>query len=131
MIWDNLLDNTPNQASRNGNNVINDGARGTYNTNSQIKFTTLTLKSSLCDYSDAYILVKGAITIAPAPAPASKAENNNKEVAFKYCAAFTDSISEINIMQIDNAKGMDVVMSMYNLIEYSNNKSSRKFMAIL
>ena len=102
-----------------------------YNTNSQIKFTTLTLKPSLYDYSAAYILVKGAITIAPAPAPASKAENNNREVVFKSCAAFTDCISEINIMQIDIAKGMDVVMSMYNLIEYSNNKSIRKFMAIL
>ena len=41
---------------------INDDARGTYNTNSQIKFKTTVLKSSLCDYSDAYILVKGTIT---------------------------------------------------------------------
>ena len=56
------------------------------------------LKSSLCDYSDAYIIVKGTIKIAPAPAPASKTENNNKEVVFKNCAAFTHCISETNNM---------------------------------
>ena len=62
----NLLDNTPNQTSkfRTKNWVeINDVARGTYNTNSQIKFETSMLKSSFCDYSDAYILVSETITI--------------------------------------------------------------------
>ena len=62
----NLLDNTPNQSSKfRGKNwvEINDGARGKYNANNQIKFKTSMLKSSLCDYSDAYILVSGIITI--------------------------------------------------------------------
>ena len=63
----NLLDNRPNQPSkfRTKNWIeINDDARRTYNTNSQIKFKTSMLKSSLCDYSDAYILVSGNITVA-------------------------------------------------------------------
>ena len=54
------------------------------------------LKSSLCDYSDAYILVKGTMAIAPAPAPAVNLDKNNKEVVFKSCAPFTDCITEIN-----------------------------------
>ena len=48
-------------------------------------------------------------------------DNNDKEVVFKNCAPFTDCISEINNTQIDNAKDIDVVMPMYNLIEYTNN----------
>ena len=52
----------------------------------------------MCDYSDAYIIVKGTIKIAPAPPPASKTENDNKEVVFKNCAAFTHCISETNNM---------------------------------
>ena len=81
------------------------------------------LKSSLCDYSDAYILVKGTITIAPVPPPAANPNNNDKEVVFKNYAPFTKCISEINNTQIDNAKDIDVVMPMYNLIEYSDNYS--------
>ena len=67
-----------------------------YSTNSQIKFKISMLRSSLCDYSDAYILVKGIITIAPAPTQTANPDNNNREVAFKNCAPFTDCISEIN-----------------------------------
>ena len=55
-----------------------------------------------------------------APAPA---DNNDKEVLFKNCALFTDCISEINNTQIDNAKNIDLIMPMYNLIEYSDNYS--------
>ena len=115
-----MLDNTPNPSTkfRTKNWVeINDDARGTY------KFKTSMLKSSLCDYSDAYILVKGTITITPVPPPAVKPNNNNKEVEFKSCAPFADCISEINNTQIDNAKEIDVVMSMYDLIEFSDNYS--------
>ena len=59
-------------------------SRGTYNVNSQIKFKTLMLKSSLCDYNDAYILVKGKITITGAgdDAAARKADERDKGVAF-------------------------------------------------
>ena len=81
------------------------------------------LKSSLCDNSDAYILVKGTITItgAGADAAARQADERDKGVAFKNCAPFTNCISEINNTQVDNAKDIDIVMPMYNLIEYSDN----------
>ena len=81
------------------------------------------LKSSLCDYSDAYILVKGAITVtgAGANAAARQADERDKGVAFKNCTPFTKCISEINNTQVDNAKDIDIVIPMYNLIEYSDN----------
>ena len=81
------------------------------------------LKSSLCDYSDEYILVKRRITITGAgdDAAARQADERSKEVIFNNCAPFTNCISEINNIEIDNAKDFDIVMPMYNLIEYSNN----------
>ena len=121
----NLIDdNTLNQPSkfRTRNWVeINDESKGAYNVNSQIKFKTTMLKSSLCDYSDAYILVKGTITVNNTAAQGAAANNTNKKVVFKNCAPFTNCISEINNTQIDNAKDIDIVMPMYNLIEYSDN----------
>ena len=79
------------------------------------------LKSSLCDYSDAYILVKGTISVNNTAAQGAAANNNIKKVIFKNCTPFTNCISEINNTQIDNAKDTDTVMPMYNLIEYSDN----------
>ena len=122
----NLIDGTPNQPSkfRTRNWVeINDESRGVYNVNSQIKFKTTMLKPGLCDYSGAYILVKGRITIAGAgnDAAARQADERNKGVIFKNCATFINCISEINNTQIDNAKDIDIVMPMYNLIEYSDS----------
>ena len=122
----NLIDDTSNKPSkfRTKNWVeFNDESRGTCNVNSQIKFKTAMLKSSLCDYSDAYILVKGTITIngRGADAAARQADERDKGVAFKNCAPFTNCISEINNTQVDNAKDIDIVMPMYNLIEYSDN----------
>ena len=121
----NLIDDTStNQPSkfRTRNLVeINDESRGPYNVNSQIKFKTTMLKSSLCDYSDAYILVKGTISVNNTAAQGAAADNINKKVIFKNCAPFTKCISEINNTQIDNAKDIDIVMPMYNLIEYSDN----------
>ena len=81
------------------------------------------LRSSLCDYSDAYILVKGNITVNNTAADGADANNTNKKVIFKNCAPFTDCISKINNTQVDNAKDIDIVMPMYNLIEYSDNYS--------
>ena len=123
----NLLDdNKSNQPSkfRTKNWVeINDESRGTYNVNSQIKFKTTMLKSSLCNYSDAYILVKGTITIEGAGADAAvrQADERDKGVIFKNCAPFTNCISKINNTQVDNARDIDIVMPMYNLIEYCDN----------
>ena len=122
----NLIDDTSNQPPkfRTKNWVeINDESRGKCNVNSQIKFKTTMLKSSLCDYSDAYILVKGKITIngAGADAAARQADERDKGAALKNCASFTNCIIEINNTQVDKAKDIDIVMPMYNLIEYSDN----------
>ena len=117
-------DNTLNQPSKFKTRnwiEINDKSRGAYNLNSQIKFKTTMLKSSLCYYSDAYILVKGTITVNNTAAQGAAANNTNKRVIFKNCAPFANCISEINKTQIDNAKDIDIVMPMYNLIEYSDN----------
>ena len=83
------------------------------------------LKSSLCDYSDAYILVSGTITTDEAVDydAAKRAGRREKGVIFKNFWPFTDCISEINNTQIDNAKDIDVVMPIYNLIDYSNHCS--------
>ena len=122
----NLIDDASNQLSkfRTRNWVeINDESRGTYNPSGQIKFKTTMLKSSLCDYSDAYILVKGRITItgAGADAAARQADERDKGVAFKNCAPFINCISEVNNTQTDNSKDIDIVIPMYSLIEYSDN----------
>ena len=74
------------------------------------------LKSDLCDFSDVYIVVKGTITITN-PDGAKR----NKAVAFENNAPFTKCISKVNGVQIDNAKDVDVVITMYNLLEYSKN----------
>ena len=81
------------------------------------------LKSSLCDCSDVYILFKRKITITGAgdDAAAKQADEVDKDVAFKNCAPFTNCISEMNNTQVDNAKDIDIVMPVYNLIEYSDN----------
>ena len=123
----NLIEDTSNQPSKFRTKIwveINDESRGTYNVNSQIKFKTTMLKSSLCDYSDACILVKGTIRItgAGADAAARQADERDKGVAFKNYAPFTNCISEINNTQVDNAKDIDILMPMPNyLIEYSDN----------
>ena len=81
------------------------------------------LQSNLCDYADAYILVKGTITItgegdaAAAAAAARQADERNKGVTFKNYAPFTKCISKINNKDIDTAQDIDIVMPMYNLIE--------------
>ena len=123
----NLLDdktsNEPSKFKTKNWVEINDESKGAYNVNSQIKFKTTMLKSSLCDYSDVYILVKGTITItrAGADVAARQADERDKGVVFKNGAPFINCISEVNNNQVDNVKDIDIVMPMYNLIEYSDN----------
>ena len=83
------------------------------------------LRSNLCDYADSYILVKGTITITGAgdDAAAIQADEIDKGATFKNYAPFTKCISRINHTDIDNAHDVDVVIPMYNLIEYSDNYS--------
>ena len=123
----NLLDSTPNQPSklRTRNVVeINDEIKGTYTCN-DTKFKTTMLRCNLCDYADPYILVKGTIIITGAgnDDAAKQADERSKGVTFKNCAPFTKCTSRINNTDIDNAQDIDIVMPMYNLIEYSDNYS--------
>ena len=76
------------------------------------------LKSNSCDDSDAYVLVKGTITFTNTVAKDADANNANKEVIFKNFAPLIKCINEINT-QVDNVKDIDIVLLMYNLIEYS------------
>ena len=87
-----------------------------YNVNKEITIKTPMLRSNLCAYSDAYIVVKGTITVTD-PDNAKR----NKSVAFKNNAPFINCISKINGVKIDNVEDLDVVMLMYNLLEYSKN----------
>ena len=98
---------------------INDESKGRYD-NSNIRFKTTTIRSSLCDYSDAYIFVKGLITVPNTAAADAVVNNTNKKVIFKNYTPFTDCITEINNTQIDDAQKTDIAMPMYNLIEYSD-----------
>ena len=103
---------------------IKDESRGTY-TGSDIKFKTTMLRSNLCDNADAYILVKEIITITRAGNDdvAKRLDERNKGVIFEKSAPFTKCISRIYNKDIDTNQDIDIVMSMYNLIEYSDNYS--------
>ena len=79
------------------------------------------LRSSLCDCSDAYMLVKGIITVADTAAARAAANNANKKVIFKNYVSFTICIIRINNTQVDDAQYIDVVMIMHNFIEYNDN----------
>ena len=123
----NLLHSTSNQPSkfRTKNWVeINDESRETY-TGNDIRFKTIMLRSNVCDYADAYILVKRTIAITGAGNDdATKlADKRDKGVTFKNCAPFTKCISRINHRDIDNGQDIDLVMPRYKFIEYSDNYS--------
>ena len=95
-----------------------------YNENKSIRFKTPMLRSHLCDYSDAYILVKGTITVT---APGANINANsirdkrNRPLILKNNAPFVSCITRINGGLIEDADDLDIVMSMYNLLEYSKN----------
>ena len=88
--------------------------KGKYKQGDTIKFETETIKSSLCDYSDAFILVTGNITVAA---------NNDTDVAFKNCAPFCTCTTKVNDVFVDEANHIYIAMPMYNLIEYRDNYS--------
>ena len=117
-----------------------DQSQGNYKVNKEIRIKTSMLRSDLSDFSDAYIVAKGNITVtekaitadnieAPnntvANASASNTANDNafgkKKLVFINNASFINCISKINGVKIDNAEDLDVIMPMYNLLEYSKN----------
>ena len=116
----NLLNDSNNESSKFATRkwyIINDQnngqcGRGSEN-ESTIKFETKVIKSNLCDYSNAYILVTGDINFADAAA--------NTNVAFKNCAPFTRCVTHINDENVETAENLDIITPMYNLIEYSDN----------
>ena len=95
---------------------VYDQSEKNYNVNKEIRIKTPMLRSDLCDFSDAYIVAKGEITVTNPNNP-----KRNKAVAFKNNAPFINCILKINGVKIDNAEDLDVVMPMYNLLDYSKN----------
>ena len=89
----------------------------TYNTSKPIRFKTSMLRSDLCDYSDAYVREKVKITVTNP----NDNGNFNKESTFKNNAPFISCISEINGELVENTEDLDMVIPMYNLVEYSKN----------
>ena len=123
-----LLDNTPNQPStfRTKNWVeINDHSLGNYSTGSQIRFKFSVPRLSLCDYSGAYIRVSGTTTITGEGFDnvAKRTDERDEGVIFKNCALSAECTSEIINNQIDHAKDLDVLMTMYKLMQYRDNYS--------
>ena len=92
----------------------------TYNENKSIRFKTAMLRSNLCDYSDAYILVNGTITVMAAEGANNIREKRNKLLILKNNAPFVSCITRINSELIEDADDLDIVMPMYNLLEYSS-----------
>ena len=84
------------------------------------RFKISMLRSDLCDYSDAYVVVKGKITVEGE----NDAKTRNKKVIFKNNAPFRSRISKINNAFTDNAEDLDIAMLIYNLLEYSGNMKS-------
>ena len=92
----------------------------TYNENKSIRFKTPMLRSNLCDYSDAYILVKGTITVT-APGTNNIRDKRNRPLILKNNVPFVSCITRINGELIEDADDLDIVIPMYNLLEYSKN----------
>ena len=114
----NLLDNTENEYSKFATKkwyVIDSESNGNYSKDEEIQFLTRSIESSLCDYSDAYILVTGNIAATP--------NNAATQVVFKNCALFEKCRTEINENFIDEADFINITMPIYSLIEYSDNYS--------
>ena len=119
----NLLGNTSNKVPRFITKKwieVHDQSGKTYDTSKQIRFKTSMLRSDLCDYNDAYIVIKGIATVS---AEESDRDEMNRDFVLKNNAPFTSCISKINGVLIENAKDLGIVIPMYNLLGYSKNYS--------
>ena len=124
----NLLNGSDNENSKFATKkwyIIDSESKGNYLPDNEIKFLTSSLESSLCDYSDAYILVTGNIAVKRRNAAdtADIALGAITQVAFKNCAPFEKCSTEIDGTFVDEANFINITMPMYNLIEYSDNYS--------
>ena len=93
----------------------------TYNENKSIRFKTPMLRSDLCDYADAYILVNGTITVTANAGANNIRDKKNRSLILNNNAPFISCITKINNELIEDAEDLDIVMPMYNLLEYSKN----------
>ena len=93
----------------------------TYNENKSIRFKKPMLRSDLCDYADAYILVNGTITVTAYAGANNIRDKKNRPLILKNNAPFVSCITKINGELIEDADDLDIVMPMYNLLEYSKN----------
>ena len=93
-------------------NIVNGQSNANYDVGNEIIYNTEVLKSNICEYKDAYILVKGDITATASP---------ETRLSFKNCSPFTKCITKADGTAIDDAKDLDLVMPMYNQIEVSSN----------
>ena len=100
---------------------MNDESKRKYD-NGIIRYKTSMIRPNLCDYSDVYILAKRTTSVQNKAATGT-INNTNKKLIFKSCAPFTNCITEINNTQVDDAEHIDIIMCMYNLIEYSDAHS--------
>ena len=96
---------------------VYDQSEKNYSVDKEIRIETSIIRSELCDFSDAYIVVKGDITLEGD----NNASKRNKNLTFKNNAPFISCISKTNGIKIDNAEDLDVVMPLYNLLGYSKN----------
>ena len=124
----NLLNSSENENSKFARKkwyVIDSDAKRNYWKDHSIKFSTNSLESSLCDYSDAYILVTGNITVNRRNTADTDdiALGTITQVVFKNCSPFKNCRTEINDTFIDDADFINITMSMYNLIAYGDNYS--------
>ena len=93
----------------------------TYNENKSIRFKTPMLRSDLCDYSDVHILVNGTITVTASAGANNIRDKKDRKLILKNNAPFVSCITRINNELIEDADDLDMVMTMYNLLEYSKN----------
>ena len=93
----------------------------TYNENKSIRFKTPMLRSDLCDYADAYILVNGTITVTAAAGANNIRDKKNRKLILKNNAPFVLCITRFNGELIEDADDLDIVMPIYSLLEYSKN----------
>ena len=94
----------------------------TYDENKSIRFKTPMLRSDLCDYADAYILIKGTITVnGVINGVENEIIRRNRKIILKNNAPFVSCVTRINNEFIEDADDLDIVMPMYNLLEYSKN----------
>ena len=114
----NLLNDSSNEESKFATKkwyvIDSQTTKDKYKKGDTIKFETETIKSTLSDFSDAFILVTGNITVTA---------NNNTDVTFKNWASFSTCKTEINDVFVDEANHIYISMPIYNLTEYSDNYS--------